>query len=151
MALSDADILAAANVLIERHEGFRANAYRDSRGNWTIGYGRCDPGVTEGMTCTQAEAQAWMDTFIAGIFRVFDAGIPWWRTLDAVRAAVLVDIAYNVGPRGFLGWRHTLGFVQAADWASASAELLATQPWAGEVGARATEDASTMWSGVLPA
>lgn len=135
--------------MIERDEGFESEAYLDTRGNWTIGYGRCDPGVTQGMTCTQAQAQGWMDASVAKTMAAFDAGIPWWRTVDAIRAAVLVDIGYNVGARGFMGWRHTLGYVQAGNYAMASAELLATQPWADEVGDRATRLAAQMETGTI--
>lgn len=45
--------------LTERFEGCRVAAYQDSRGIWTIGYGHTN-GVHAGMTCTQAQAEAWL-------------------------------------------------------------------------------------------
>lgn len=45
--------------LLKDLEGFKGKAYKDSPGIWTLGYGfimwKGQP-VTEGMTCTQAEA-----------------------------------------------------------------------------------------------
>ncbi|MHB8529730.1 MAG: glycoside hydrolase family protein [Caulobacteraceae bacterium] len=143
-----AAILAIADPQLRRDEGESLTAYLDTRGNWTIGIGRCDPGVTQGMTCTQAQADQWLNARLVQICAAFDAGIPWWRGLDAPRAAVLVNIGYNVGAHGFMGWRHTLGYVQAGNYAMASAELLMTEPWADEVGDRATRLAAQMRTGV---
>lgn len=46
-------------LLTERFEGCRLIAYQDQVGVWTIGYGHTR-GVCEGMTCTQAQAEAWL-------------------------------------------------------------------------------------------
>src|ERR1700684_75545 len=46
-------------LVTEQFEGLSLTAYQDSRGVWTIGYGHT-AGVTEGMTCTQAQAGAWL-------------------------------------------------------------------------------------------
>ena len=146
---NDAAILAVVNPMIERDEGFETDAYLDTRGNWTIGFGRCDPGVVKGMTCTRDEAQGWMDRKVVQIFATFDKAAEWWRTLDPVRAAVMVDVAYNVGAHGFLGWRHVLGQLHDGDWAMASADLLMTEPWAEEVGDRAQRLAAEIRTGVV--
>jgi lysozyme len=45
--------------LTERFEGCRLTSYQDSRDIWTIGYGHTS-GVHAGMTCTQAQAEAWL-------------------------------------------------------------------------------------------
>lgn len=45
--------------LTEQFEGCRLAAYQDSRGIWTIGYGHTN-GVHTGMTCTPAQAEAWL-------------------------------------------------------------------------------------------
>ena len=43
-------------ALIKKHEGFRAAAYRDTRGNLTIGYGRLiDPRRGGGISNQEAE------------------------------------------------------------------------------------------------
>ena len=45
--------------LTEGFEGCRLTAYQDSGGVWTIGYGHT-AGVYAGMTCTEAQAEAWL-------------------------------------------------------------------------------------------
>ncbi len=45
--------------LIKRFEGCRLDAYRDSVGVWTIGYGHTR-GVREGMKCTEQMAEDWL-------------------------------------------------------------------------------------------
>lgn len=49
--------------IITHFEGFKANAYKDPVGIWTIGFGtiRVDgKPVKEGMTCTMQQAREWM-------------------------------------------------------------------------------------------
>ena len=50
--------------LIKRFEGCRLNAYKCPAGVWTIGYGHT-AGVVEGMTITQAQADAYLRDDIA--------------------------------------------------------------------------------------
>ena len=90
-------------ALIRRSEGFRANAYRDATGIWTIGYGHTSmaglPEVREGLVITRAEAQK----ILARDVEMFAAGVA-----KALRVSVtdtefsaLVSFAYNVGLAGF--------------------------------------------------
>ena len=46
--------------LIRKFEGLRLQAYQDSVGVWTIGYGHTS-GVTQGMTCTKEQAEQWLE------------------------------------------------------------------------------------------
>jgi lysozyme len=48
---------------LKEHEGFRAKAYKDTAGVWTIGYGTIKIDgrpVEEGMECTQEQATQWL-------------------------------------------------------------------------------------------
>ena len=89
--------------LIMEFEGFRAQAYRDAVGVWTVGYGHTamagKPAVTAGLTITRAEA----DVILRRDVEMF---------ADAVAALVkvpltdnqfsaLVSFAFNVGPGNF--------------------------------------------------
>jgi GH24 family phage-related lysozyme (muramidase) len=49
----------AGLTLLKRFEGCRLEAYQDSAGIWTIGYGHIE-GVSEGQTVTQAQADAFL-------------------------------------------------------------------------------------------
>lgn len=86
-------------ALIRQFEGFRAEAYRDAVGVWTIGFGHTSmagqPAVTRGMTVNQAEAE----TILARDVARFAEAL---RMLIAVglsdnQFSALVSFAYNVG------------------------------------------------------
>lgn len=52
---------------IRRMEACRLEAYQDSVGIWTIGYGHIRGPVREGDTCTQEQAEAWLLEDVASI------------------------------------------------------------------------------------
>ena len=55
-------------------------------------------------------------------------------------------MAYNMGVGGLLGFRKTLGFIEAGDYASASVEMLNSR-WATQVGGRANKLSRVMLTG----
>ena len=75
--------------LIPCFEGFRAKAYKDSGGIWTIGYGHTQ-GVREGDTCTFAQAVQWLEADIAPLVKAVE-GAPFFE------AVALVDFGFNCG------------------------------------------------------
>ena len=79
--------LAAA--LIRVFEGCRLEAYEDSGGVWTIGFGHTF-GVKQGMTCTPDEADAWLSEDAKPLL---DAT----ATLPGIAAAAYVSFGYNCG------------------------------------------------------
>jgi lysozyme len=52
---------ANATRLVAGFEGCALKAYQDGNGIWTIGYGHTGPGAGPGLTCTQEQAEAWLD------------------------------------------------------------------------------------------
>jgi lysozyme len=82
--------------LIKHFEGLRLEAYQDSGGIWTIGYGHTR-GVHEGMTCSQHQADAWLEADLsiaeAEVLRVVK--VP----LNDNQFAALTSFAFN--ERGF--------------------------------------------------
>ena len=79
--------------------------------------------------------------------RDLDAALPWWRGLDPVRRRVLLDMGFNLGVAKLAGWTITLGLVKTGAFGRAADEMLASQPWASQVGARARDLAEMMRSG----
>jgi len=90
-------------VLIRRFEGFRAKAYRDAAGVWTIGYGHTSragpPKVSPGMRITKKQAEdilcADLEKFAAGVMPLVN------HPLNANQCGALVSFAYNVGLGNF--------------------------------------------------
>jgi lysozyme len=97
----------AALELIMRFEGFRAEAYRDAAGIWTIGYGHTSmagpPQVRPGMRITKAEAvdilRRDVERFARGVARAI--GDEALAKLDENQFGALVSFAYNVGLGNF--------------------------------------------------
>ncbi len=90
--------------LIKKWEGFRAAAYQDPVGVWTIGYGTtaaAGVGITPkaGMTITEAQAEEYLrkavDKFAAAIRPKITTPI------NDNEFGAFVSLAYNIGPGAF--------------------------------------------------
>lgn len=112
------------NRLIEmlRHEeGVRYKPYKDHLGYWTIGVGHLiDPRKgakwVEG-PLTDAQVDALLEDDIARVER----GLPeWMRELDPVRYAIMVDMAFQMGVAGLMGFKNTLAHVRAGRYTQAA-------------------------------
>lgn len=87
---------------LTEHEGFRSNAYKDTGGVWTIGYGTiCVDGkpVEQGMTCTIPQAEEWMRSDLAWAQTAVNQLV---RTqLFQHQFDALVSFVYNIGQTAF--------------------------------------------------
>lgn len=54
--------------------------------------------------------------------------LPWYARLDPVRQSVCLDIAYNDGLHGLLGFPSMIHYLSIDDWADAAAECKVTNP-----------------------
>ena len=126
-----------------RHEGLRLKPYRDTAGNLTIGVGR----NLDGAGVSKAEALAMLASDIGAVEGALDTSQPWWRKLDDVRQDVMAELAFNLGPAGLSAFHDTLNAMRAGQYAAAADHLLASR-WATQVGARASELAALLRTGV---
>lgn len=142
---------------IKRHEGAVLDsdkmhvAYVCPAGALTIGYGHnldANPilGLSGASRLTEGEAISLLKQDCAKLASRLDMFIPWWRNLASPRQAVILDMAYNMGVSGVLGFRRMLEAVQNQDWESARGEMLNSR-WARQVGRRAPELAMQMLTG----
>ncbi|SIT68805.1 MULTISPECIES: lysozyme [Burkholderiaceae] len=94
-----ADTLDIPTLLAElsRDEGRRLKPYLDTVGKTTIGVGRnlTDVGIAE------SECDLLLENDVMRSVVWLDRHLPWWRSLDAVRQRVLINMAFNLG--GMLG------------------------------------------------
>jgi lysozyme len=86
--------------LIKRFEGLRLNAYQDSVGVWTIGYGHTK-GVYPGQSITAAQAEAMLRQELLEYEGYVDQYVDAYLTQQQHDA--LVSFVYNLGPGNFAG------------------------------------------------
>lgn len=124
------------------HEGKRSKPYKDTVGKLTIGVGRNldDVGLSDD------EIEYLLINDLKRVEVGLDRSLSWWRDLDEVRQRVLIDMCFNMGLGGLLGFKNTLAKIKAHDWAAASRGMLQSK-WAKQVGARALRLSNMMLTG----
>ena len=127
--------------LIRKHEGFRASAYRDTRGYLTMGYGRLiDARRGGGITRQEAEF------LLAGDTKRAEATVRVYHGADGFTAArynALVSMAFNLGRGGMRRFTNMSAAIACNDWELAADEAL-NSVWARQVPARAREIARAL-------
>jgi len=100
------NISKAAIDLIKEFEGFRAEAYQDPVGIWTIGYGTtaaAGVGIVPraGMTITEAQAEEYL---MRAVVKFADQIRPVvTQSANENEFGAMVSLAYNIGPGAFKG------------------------------------------------
>lgn len=113
-ALAESSSLASSEELketIKQYEGCVLTAYKahSSEEHWTIGYGHYGPDVTEGMTITKEQAEAYFEQDIIQ----FEDAVNGWNDkyeleLNQNEFDALVSVTYNFGTHWveyYSGWR----------------------------------------------
>lgn len=143
--LSDLDTIDPTLIAdLKRDEGLRLKAYKDTVGVWTIGYGRAH--VAPGTVWTQAQAEAALIEDVRKHNAELAAALPWIGNLDLVRRRVLQNMAFNLGLKGLLGFKNTLGMVKDGDYEGAARGMM-NSLWAKQVKGRAVRLAEQMRTG----
>ncbi len=130
---------------LRRDEGVVPYAYQDHLGYWTIGAGRLID-KKKGGRLSESEIDFLLDNDIARFEGLLDKQLPWWRGQDEVRQRVLLNMAYNLGINGLLGFKNTLAYVKAKQYDQAAKNMLLSK-WAGQVGNRAKRLSEMMRTG----
>ena len=134
--MDDKILLDNALARIEAKEGFSATIYKCPANKWSIGFGRNleDNGISR----AEAKMLALNDiiraiTFLTGCFQ-------GWKDFTICQQVALIDMVYNLGPKGFLKFSRMILAIKKGDWKRAAEEALDSL-WAQQVGVRAEEDA----------
>lgn len=117
---------------LERHEGNIPYAYQDSLGYWTIGVGRLID-KRKGGRLRPDEIKYLLRNDVNDVAEALDLNIPWWRSLSPVRRAVLLNMGFNLGVKGLLGFKNTLRFIENGEYDKAADGMLNSK-WAAQVG-----------------
>jgi lysozyme len=120
-----------AAELIKHHEGFSHKPYRDTMGKLTIGYGRNldDKGISReeaGILLNYDLVECATD--LRALFENFDE-------LSETRQAVLMDMRYNLGPKGFRSFEKMIAAVRKGEYERAAAEMMDSK-WEAQVPGR---------------
>lgn len=150
------DALSAQECELMAHdEGVRYFVYDDAtgrpivkgsyvQGNPTIGIGRNL--AAEGLTAQEISAllaDDWPKCIAAANM------YPWFAKLDKVRAYVVCNMIFNLGPGGFAQFKTFQSFLDRGLWTGAANSMLGTL-WAKQVPNRAKELEAMMLTGELP-
>lgn len=127
-------------------EGRRNAAYLDSLGIPTIGVGHTGPEVHLGLVWSDALVDQTLDADIAEKTAQVSASLPWLDDLNEPRQAVLLQMAFQLGTRGLLGFPNTLAAVHDGRWQDAADGMLASK-WAQQTPNRVRRLAEQMLTG----
>lgn len=120
---------------IKAHEGFSARIYKDSVGKPTVGYGLLVAALSPdelGLNNGKAEpmskevADKILNLKVSKLKkRVFQC-LPWLESKPQNVQDTLIEMAYQLGLAGLMGFRHTLGCIEAGNYAQAARNLRAS-------------------------
>ena len=134
-----------AYTQLKRDEGEVLHAYQDTLGFWTIGIGiLIDKRKGGGLRPEESEF------IFRNRLKLLDAEfadrLPWIAKLDPARRGVLVNMAFQLGVAGLLGFKNTLAMIQAGKYQDAAKAMLESK-WAKQTPARARRLSKQMETG----
>lgn len=126
-------------------EGNIPYAYQDHLGFWTIGVGILID-KRKGGHLRPEEINFILDNRIALKGAEVDKALPWAKTLNEPRRAVLIGMAFQMGLDGLLDFKNTLKLIQAGKYAEAGKNMMLSL-WAKQTPGRAQRMADQMATG----
>ena len=118
---------------IKSAEGYRRFAYECSVGALTVGYGtvieRGGHGIPEFI------AELLIRDYLQTLQARFEAH-GWFRSLDPARQAAVLEMGYQMGYEGVMGFTRMIEAIEASDWDIVKLEALDSN-WAQQTPARA--------------
>ena len=133
-------------VQLRRDEGTKATVYKDTLGFDTIGVGRLIDSRKPGAGLRPDEIDYLLRNDINDRVLALTKALPWFVKLDEARRGVLINMAFQLGTAGLLGFKSTLALIAAGKYAEASEQMLKSK-WATQTPARAKRLAEQMQTG----
>lgn len=130
---------------LKRDEGEVLHAYSDSLGYITIGIGRLIDKRKGGGISEEESAYLFANDFNRTLSEV-RRRIPWLDRLDVARQGVLLNMAFQLGVDGLLGFKNTLAMVERGDYERAADGMLQSL-WAQQTPKRAKRLSDQMRDG----
>ena len=129
-------------ITLKRQEGLVLVPYRDSEENWTIGYGHK---LVNGIEISRAVASILLIEDVERAVHEFKS-TRLDQFLNEMRQEVCVNMVFNLGLKGFLGFVKMIACIEGQDFYGAAVEMLQSK-WHEQVGNRAKELAEVMRTG----
>lgn len=130
---------------LRRDEGEVLTAYTDTLGFLTIGVGRLIDKQRGGGISAQESAYL-LNNDIARVDAALRSRLSWYGQLDEVRQGALINMGFQLGIDGLLGFTRSLGCIRDGRFAEAETHLLASK-WAEQTPARARRIARQIVTG----
>jgi lysozyme len=130
--------------LLIQHEKYVQFPYTDTTGHLTIGFGRNL--VDRGISTT--EAFYLLDDDILYFTNKLNHYLSFFSELSENRQIALIDMCFNLGLQGFLGFKEMISAVESHDYERAAQEMLNSK-WAEQTGERATCLANIILTGEI--
>lgn len=131
---------------LRRDEGEVLHVYNDSLGYATIGVGRLID-KRKGGGITPEESAYLLSNDIDKREAELLRRAPWMANLDPVRFGALLNMAFQMGVDGLLGFKNTLAMVRVGDYDGAAVGMLAST-WAKQTPERAARISKQVLTGV---
>lgn len=128
-------IVKGTTAQLEQDEGFRPTPYLDTVGVPTFGHGLT--------YITQFESLRIVEDRVQELYWLLSASHKWFNDLTNQRKSVILNMAYNLGYRGLLGFKRMIAALERGDYDAAKREMLDSK-WARQVGDRAVRLANQM-------
>ena len=128
-------------------EGVKPQAYQDHLGYWTIGVGRLIDARKPGSGLRAHEIDYLLRADIDDRIDQLTRRLPWFQDLDDARKGVLLNMSFQMGVDGLLGFKNTLRMIERGDY-SAAAEGMLNSLWARQTPDRAKRMVDQMRTGI---
>lgn len=127
-------------------EGEVLHEYKDHLGYSTIGIGRLID-KRKGGGITSDEAAYLLGSDVDKVIDQLNKRLPWWTKLDDARKGVLINMAFQMGIDGLLGFKNTLRMIEQGRYTDAANGMMQSL-WARQTPARAKRMSEQMRTGV---
>lgn len=127
-------------------EGVRKCVYKDHLGFATIAVGRLVDSRKPGAGLRDDEIAYLLNNDIDDRIEALTRRLPWFQNLDDARKGVLLNMAFQLGTDGLLGFKNTLALIRDGKYADAAGAMLLSR-WAEQTPERAQRMAKQMRTG----
>ena len=115
---------------------------------WTVGFGFTD-GVNPLSTMPRLQAERKLEEHIVQADLELGRTLTWYNDSPFVVKTVLINMRFNLGLKGLLGFRNTLEYMKNKQWINAAAGMRKSL-WYRQVGQRAEELARRIETQSIP-